>query len=696
MRAATLIIEPVERAIRLRLDLPERDAGEPLQREFRQVVDGETLRALEESAAALFRARGGDRFAAEARRVGTMLYRTLVPEALRADLRALRAPLVVASSLTGLPWQLVHDDEEHWGIRYALGTRLVRERAVAVRDALRRERPRALVVGADPLQDLPSVATEIAAVCDVLERRADVVCITDRLATFDRVVAHLGEGFDVVHFCGHVVRDESGVPALLLADAQRLPATVIEANLVGRPLVFVNGCASAQAAASSASVADAFLHGGAVAVVGTAADVADEHAAQLATAFYREALGGAPLGSALREARAEVRESAPGSAAWLAFVLYGNPAQALAREDTPKVVPLRPSTPAAAPVTLPVEPPRTRSWRWLALVAVLIALALAARLGREWARAPAGPVAVGVMNVRARGTAVPDWMRALTRDTLNTVLSRVPQVQVYSRQKIDFLREKRGLTEMEAAEALGMTKLLDAAVGVEGAAVMLEVEIVDTSSGVLQDTARVQGPREKLLELQTELALRVLTALGVHPSPEELRAIVAERTDATVEAYRLLSETLGGSGKPRPGPEAPAVPAPGPAPGPGSSWLEFGTRAYAQTPEQDDASIRELLRRYAQALESKQPDALAAIQVTMDDAQRSSLARYFAIARDLRVAVRDVDALVEGADAVVTFTREDTFTDAPSGRPMRLEVRVSGRLVKQDGAWKIQSLGDPS
>jgi ketosteroid isomerase-like protein len=116
--------------------------------------------------------------------------------------------------------------------------------------------------------------------------------------------------------------------------------------------------------------------------------------------------------------------------------------------------------------------------------------------------------------------------------------------------------------------------------------------------------------------------------------------------------------------------------------------------AYAQAPDRDEPDIHELLRRYAEALQSKQPDALAALQVEMDDAQRASLARYFAIANDLRVAVRDVDALVEGDDAVVTFTREDAFTDAPSGRAMRLEVRVSGRLVKQAGTWKIKSLGD--
>ena len=43
-----------------------------------------------------------------------------------------------------------------------------------------------------------------------------------------------------------------------------------------------------------------------------------------------------------------------------------------------------------------------------------------------------------------------------------------------------------------------------------------------------------------------------------------------------------------------------------------------------------------------------------------------------------------------------THVNEDTFIDAPSGRAMRLEVRVSGRLVKREGAWKIHRLGDPS
>jgi hypothetical protein len=691
MRAAVLTIEPVEGALRLRLERPERDTGEPLAREFRLRVEVATLRALEESASALFHPGARASFADDARRTGTILYRTLVPEALRDDLRTLRTALVVASSVTGLPWELVHDEEEFWGLRYALGTRLVLERPAATRLPVRRhERPRALVVGANPSGDLPHVAAEIDAVCTALERRADVVCVAGGLASFERVLAQLGEGFDVVHFAGHVVADETGAPALLLGDGRRLPARVVEANLAGRPLVFVNGCASATPAIAASSVAHAFLQGGALAVVGTVADVADEHAATLAATFYREALGGAPLGNALREARAEVRERAPASPAWLSVVLYGNPAHRLREEAPPapvRAVEERPA-PAAAPAP---APSRIRRWPWL-VAALGVALALAVGVDRLWRGATApGVVAVGVMDVRARGAGVPDWIRTLTRDSLNTVLARVPEVQVYSRQKIEFLREKRGLTDIEAAEALGMTKLLAASVGLEGGQVTLEVEVVDIATGVLVDTVRVQGPEAHLLDLETELALRVLTALGVQPSPEELRALVAERKDATVEAYRLLSETLGAA----PRPLTPAAPSSSTtAPGPGASWLGPGTPAYAEAPDQEEVAIRDLLRRYALALESKEPDALAALQVEMDDAQRASLARYFAVATDLHVQIRDVDVLVEGDDAVVTFTREDSFTDAPSGRAMRLVVRVSGRLVKQAGAWKIKSLGD--
>ena len=46
--------------------------------------------------------------------------------------------------------------------------------------------------------------------------------------------------------------------------------------------------------------------------------------------------------------------------------------------------------------------------------------------------------------------------------------------------------------------------------------------------------------------------------------------------------------------------------------------------------------------------------------------------------------------------AVATFTRNDEFKDARSGRDMQLEVRVSSMVAKQDGGWRIRGLKKPS
>jgi Fe-S-cluster-containing hydrogenase component 2 len=62
---------------------------------------------------------------------------------------------------------------------------------------------------------------------------------------------------------------------------------------------------------------------------------------------------------------------------------------------------------------------------------------------------------------------LPDWISDLTRDSLNTVLSRQPSLRVYSRQKIDFLQDKQHLSEIEVAEKLGMSKMLSADVAVK-------------------------------------------------------------------------------------------------------------------------------------------------------------------------------------------------------------------------------------
>ena len=205
------------------------------------------------------------------------------------------------------------------------------------------------------------------------------------------------------------------------------------------------------------------------------------------------------------------------------------------RDETSKVVPLR-AAPAPAPAAAPPAPaPRRTRWPWVAALLVVLA-ALGFVLGRDRVRPADRPVAVGVMDVRAKTAGVPDWMRTLTRDSLNTVLSRVPAVRVFSRQKIDFLREKRGLTEIEAAEQLGMTQLRRRErrdrrpAGDARGRGRRHRERRAPRHGARQGRRQAPRPGDRARAARPD-------GLGVHPTAEELKAIVADRQNATVEAY---------------------------------------------------------------------------------------------------------------------------------------------------------------
>jgi hypothetical protein len=316
---------------------------------------------------------------------------------------------------------------------------------------------------------------------------------------------------------------------------------------------------------------------------------------------------------------------------------------------------------------------------------------------------PPPPLVLGVMEVQARTPGVPSWMRQLTRDGLNTILGKFPPIKVYSRQKIDFLQEKDHLTEIEAAEKLRMSKMLSAGIAVDGKNVTLDLDIVDINTGLLEATERVVGPIDKLMELENDLALRALRALGVDPTEEQVRAILASRGNDTLDAYRLYVDTFGGEGSAgtgeKPAPVVPPLPAPehvpgAPAAGSGTSWLAWQAVAWAEEGDGDEAAIRALLNRYEAALSSHSIDQIAALQPDLTDVDRDKLAHYFSVAPDLRVQISNVDVTRSGDEALVTFDRKDEFTDSKSGRRFAIENKPDARVRKMpSGEWKIVGLG---
>lgn len=290
-------------------------------------------------------------------------------------------------------------------------------------------------------------------------------------------------------------------------------------------------------------------------------------------------------------------------------------------------------------------------------------------------------VSVGVTGVSAVGD-VPQWMQDSTRDGLNTLLSKAGGLKVFSREKIDFLRQRRGLSEIEVAETLGIHKMISGSLQSDGDSVVIEVRVVDTSTGVLDASETVTGHAVDLIELQNDIARRVFEVLGLRLSDIEKNDLFARRTKETLDGYRRLAETFG---------EAPAAGSKPAARGDRTSWLGFASAAWADDASAE-AAIRALIEAYRSALEREDVSAVAATHVELADEQRAGFERYFESAEQLRVSVTDVEVLVDGEAALVTFTRRDAFHDRKSGREVELEVRLSSEVVKKDDRWLLRGV----
>ncbi len=101
------------------------------------------------------------------------------------------------------------------------------------------------------------------------------------------------------------------------------------------------------------------------------------------------------------------------------------------------------------------------------------------------------------------------------------------------------------------------------------------------------------------------------------------------------------------------------------------------------------APIGQVLEEYRVALENKDLDQLAGLYVAFSARQRQALHEYLANAAGLTVELADVTVAPLGDAVAVTYTRRDHFIDRESGKPQRLEVRLTKILVPDNGGWKI-------
>jgi hypothetical protein len=290
------------------------------------------------------------------RDMGTVLYRLLVPERMKQEMRRHpSAPITVITNDLELPWELMHDDDFLALSRGIARMPVGRSRARATPSVERTRLPRrvALIASAGPDNELPGSIREVELIAAGLKKHwADQVNVdvfmtgTERRPTGRRFRQVLMSGdYDIIHYAGHAVfdtrhQDQSG---LVLERGEVCFAQKIQRLLEGSPLVFLNACESARLRDDSdrdppegsyerdpkEGLASAFVYGGALACIGTMWPVTDTEAADFAVAFYGHVLEGQPLGEAMRRARTMTAENHADDPSWASFVLYGDPTYSL-------------------------------------------------------------------------------------------------------------------------------------------------------------------------------------------------------------------------------------------------------------------------------------------------------------------------------------------------------------------------------
>lgn len=286
-----------------------------------------------------------------------------------------------------------------------------------------------------------------------------------------------------------------------------------------------------------------------------------------------------------------------------------------------------------------------------------------------------------------------DWISQALRLAFNTELSKVRALRVYSPELIDRTTKARGTDSLVTARELGIGRLLTGAYYVSEDTLRIDARIVDARTGAIEASDSVEGELADFFDLQKQLVLSMLRRLRVQVSPEEGQSI-EKRTNTDVDAYRLLLEA---EGIVEP---SPRVERTQPKPQRRSALDRALARlasallpaAHAQAVSAEvDQQVRALLERYRLAVERKNLDELAAVYVTFSDRQRGALRTYLDTAGGLTVEIADVSVTSQDGSVLVSFVRRDRFTDASSGRPVRLEVRLTKVLVREQSSWKIGS-----
>jgi CHAT domain-containing protein/cytosol aminopeptidase family protein len=287
----------------------------------------------------------------EQQQYGKFLHNYLMPEDFQDMIDVTPLTLMVDRSTAAFPWEMAAFEQHGQVIFYGPGRQLTRQFRTILSGPPGLVAPataqslRALVI-ADPAPEselqLPGARAEGRAVVQILQIMKEEsgldITIEQRIGAnecdpVELLAMILSKDFDLIHYSGHGDFDEKNPSksGWIFSRANVLSARdIFRARRVPR-LIFANACFSGVIRAGKpftmqesnrglAGLAQAFFERGVQNYIGTGWPVDDAAARTFAETFYKAALSGADLGSALAKARNEILHE---GSTWGAYQHYG-------------------------------------------------------------------------------------------------------------------------------------------------------------------------------------------------------------------------------------------------------------------------------------------------------------------------------------------------------------------------------------
>ena len=279
--------------------------------------------------------------------VGRHLYDSLFPFPIKEKLAAAASRnlyLTIDDSLVGVPWEIMHDGEEFWGLHFNMGRRVHTSHSVLEPKIRHNDQKIKMWILADPRNDLPDSYDEGKALAKKLEQWGDTFEVYFETSNIDfkKIFRRISE-FDIIHYAGHAAYNQENpdLSGWHLKDGY-LTARHIMQMPGGKKsfpsLIFSNACQSGQTSEwpsaepnewikyQAFDLVNAFLRCGVRHYIGTFQDVTDPTSLHLGLHFYNLMMKSRSIGESLRQARLRlINQYGQDTLVWANYMLYGNP-----------------------------------------------------------------------------------------------------------------------------------------------------------------------------------------------------------------------------------------------------------------------------------------------------------------------------------------------------------------------------------